>query len=508
MSNIRVRFAPSPTGALHIGGIRTALYNYLFAKKHGGTFILRIEDTDQGRYVPGAEDYIVEALRWTGLLPQEGPGFGGECGPYRQSERSAIYQQYVQILIENGNAYYAFDTQTELEAARAADPNFKYDAVTRQKMKNGLTLSADETARRLQSGEPYVIRLKVPENEEVIIHDLIRGEVVFQSNELDDKVMMKSDGLPTYHLANVVDDRLMRISHVIRGEEWLPSTGHHVLLYRAFGWELEMPKFAHLPLILKPDGNGKLSKRDGVRLGIPVFPLSWKGATPEESFTGFREAGFLPEALVNFLAFFGWNPGTEQEIFSIEALAEAFSIEKIGKSGSRFDIDKARWFNQQYILAMDNAELAKRIRPLIEARGVTATDTYLEKFAGLMKERAVVLPDFWEKGAYFFKDIEQYDMANAQKRWKPENAEKLDRLIQILADREPFDAPTLDTAIHDFMEKFYLKPGEVMPLLRIALAGTMSGPAVNDMMALLGKGKTVERLREGFEKFKMATIVS
>ncbi len=397
MENIRVRFAPSPTGALHIGGIRTALYNYLLAKKFGGTFILRIEDTDQTRYVPGAEAYIIEALHWAGIVPTEGQSFGGEYGPYRQSDRKAIYHDYAQKLVENGQGYYAFDTPEELDAARQADDTFKYDYKSRARLNNSLTLSAAEVQQRLDSGAPYVIRLKVPEGETVHIQDLVRGEVNFQSNELDDKVMLKGDGMPTYHLANVVDDRLMKITHVIRGEEWLPSTAHHVLLYRAFGWEAEMPRFAHLPLILKPDGKGKLSKRDGTRLGIPVFPLSWAGETPEDSFVGFREAGFDPRAMVNFMAFMGWNPGTEQEIFSMDELADAFSVEKIGKSGARFDIEKARWFNQQYIMASSEEELAATVRPIIEAHGHQPTEAYLRSFVGMMKERVVLFSRFLDK---------------------------------------------------------------------------------------------------------------
>lgn len=506
--NVRVRFAPSPTGALHIGGIRTALYNFLFAKKNGGTFILRIEDTDQGRYVPGAEDYIVEALRWTNLLPVEGPGFGGPHAPYRQSERKHIYEEHARMLLENGNAYYAFDTPEELEAVRQSDQNFKYDSTTRMQMSNSLTLSQTEVDRRIDAGEPYVIRLKVPENESVIVHDLIRGEVTFQSNELDDKVMLKSDGMPTYHLANVVDDRLMEITHVIRGEEWLPSTGHHVLLYRAFGWEKQMPAFAHLPLILKPDGNGKLSKRDGSRLGIPVFPLSWVGATPEESFTGFREAGFLPEALVNFLAFFGWNPGTEQEIFSLEALSEAFTIERIGKGGSKFDIDKARWFNHQYIMAMDNASLARIVKPWIEAHGVQVTPVSLEKFVGLMKDRAVVLPDFWEKGAWFFREVDQYDTVQILKKWKTEKKSNFEQLIATFNSADPFTAQNLESINHTFLEQSGLKAGEVMPMLRIALTGSMQGPGVFDIIELLGKKVSIGRLQRGLDIFDQVIFQS
>lgn len=502
MENIRVRFAPSPTGALHIGGIRTALYNYLLAKKYGGTFILRIEDTDQTRYVPGAEEYIIEALHWAGILPAEGQSFGGEYGPYRQSDRKAIYLEYAQKLVENGQGYYAFDTPEELDAARQADDTFKYDYKTRMRLNNSLTLSAAEVQARLDAGTPYVIRLKVPEGENIVIQDLVRGEVIFQSNELDDKVMLKGDGMPTYHLANVVDDRLMKITHVIRGEEWLPSTGHHVLLYRAFGWEAEMPRFAHLPLILKPDGKGKLSKRDGNRLGIPVFPLSWKGETPEDSFVGFREAGFDPRAMVNFMAFMGWNPGTEQEIFSMDELAAAFSVEKIGKSGARFDIEKAKWFNQQYIMASSDEELAKTVRPLIEAQGHHPSEPYLRSFVGMMKERVVLFPDFWTNGAYFFEDFAVFDEATIRKKWKANESRAIfTPLLNQLDALSTYDADAVKACVEGFTAEAGLKFGDVLPILRVGLTGTMKGPAVFDMMALLGKVESRRRLERAFDLF-------
>lgn len=495
MDNIRVRFAPSPTGALHIGGVRTALYNYLLARKTGGIFILRIEDTDQVRYVPGAEDYIIETLRWCGLIPDEGPGFGGNYGPYRQSDRKAIYQEYADQLLQSGHAYYAFDTPEELEAARSAQENFKYDAATRKRMRNSLSMPASEVQSLLDAGTAHVVRLKVPAGEEIVIHDLIREEVRFQTNELDDKVILKADGMPTYHLANIVDDRLMQITHVIRGEEWLSSTAHHVLLYRAFGWEAEMPRFAHLPLILKPSGKGKLSKRDGVQLGIPVFPLSWKGETEEDSFTGFREAGFLPHAMINFLALLGWNPGNDQEIFSMAELCDAFTLEKIGKAGARFDIDKARWFNQQYIMAMDDTSLAAHVRPYIEAHGHQPNQHFLEAFCGLMKERVVLLPDFWENGYYFFEAVKTYDTAALAKRWKRESREMMEALQAELRGVDLFSAAELHTAIDRFLENRSLKHGDLLPLLRIALAGTMKGPAVFEMMALLGKEESLQRLK-------------
>lgn len=506
MENVRVRFAPSPTGPLHIGGVRTALYNYLFAKKHGGTFILRIEDTDQGRYVPGAELYILESLKWCGLMPDEGQGIGGEHAPYRQSERKEIYRKYAFELVERDKAYYAFDTPEELDEQRKAEAaggnhNFKYDNVSRKKMKNSMTLPADEVKRRLDAGDDYVIRLKVPEDETVTFNDLVRGEVSFQTNELDDKVLMKSDGMPTYHLANIVDDHLMQISHVIRGEEWLPSTGHHVLLYRAFGWEDSMPEFAHLPLILKPDGKGKLSKRDGAKFNMPVFPLGWKGETDEESFDGFREFGFLPEAVVNFLAFLGWNPGTDQEIFSLAGLCEAFSLEKISKSGARFDYDKAKWFNQQYIHAADGEMLADLVHPRLEAQGYSVSHVYLAAVCNLMKDRLTLLTDLSDHASYFFTDVRNFDDQTIAKRWKPESRPDFEALITSLESAFRFYAVSLEEVVNKFMEERNLKMGQVMPILRLALAGSMQGPAVYEMMAVLGRERTIDRLRKALDYF-------
>ena len=505
MKTVRVRFAPSPTGALHIGGMRTALYNYLFARKTGGTFILRIEDTDQLRYVPGAESYILESLEWAGLLPDEGPGSGGGAyGPYRQSERKDIYQRYAQELLRSGYAYYAFDTPEMLEACRQeaqekGEPAFKYDSRTRLKMSNSLTLAEAEVQARIERGDPWAIRLKVPSDEIIEVEDLVRGAVHFQSNELDDKVILKSDGMPTYHLANIVDDHLMEITHVIRGEEWLPSTAHHVLLYRAFGWE--MPLFAHLPLILKPSGQGKLSKRDGVQLGIPVFPLSWKGDTPEDSFTGFREAGFLPSAVINFLALLGWNPGTEQELFTLEELVEAFSIEKIGKSGSRFDYDKAKWFNQQYLMAASDETLAGLVRPLIEAQGYYPQESFLQAFCGMMKERVVVLSDFWDTGRYFFEDLVVFDEKTIAKKWNPGNRTIFEGLVSRLETLESFDPENVHQALETYMQEQNLKPGDVFPILRIALIGTMKGPGVAEMLSLFGPAELRRRLERAFGLF-------
>lgn len=501
MDNIRVRFAPSPTGALHIGGVRTALYNFLLAKKYRGAFILRIEDTDQNRYVPGAEEYILESLLWCGLKPDEGPGFGGDFGPYRQSDRKDIYPQFVAELVRRGKAYYAFDTQEELEAHREKEPNFKYDALTRMQMRNSLTLGEQEAQALINQGAPHVVRLKVPENREVVVQDLIRGEVVFHTNELDDKVLLKADGMPTYHLANIVDDHLMRITHVIRGEEWLPSTGHHVLLYEAFGWEDTMPSFAHLPLILKPDGKGKLSKRDGTRLGIPVFPLSWAGETAEDSFKGFREFGFDPRAVVNFLALLGWNPGTEQELFTIDELAEAFTVEKIGKGGSRFDFDKAKWFNHQYIQATSNEVLASEVRPFIEEKGASPSQEFLIACCGLLKDRVHFLTEFWEAGHYLLEKEVAFDHDAVSKKWKPELAPALAEAAAFLRNQEPFEAARLDEAMKDWMKERQVKPGEMLPVLRIALTGALKGPGVFDMMELIGKENAVQRLERALHHF-------
>lgn len=506
MEKYRVRFAPSPTGALHIGGVRTALYNYLLARKHDGVFILRIEDTDQARYVPGAEEYIVESLEWCGILPDEGPSFGGDHGPYRQSERKALYAKYAQQLIDSGHAYYAFDTPVELEERRQEEKekgnhSFRYDSKVRMQMKNSLSLPEDAVKERLASGEPYTVRLKVPESGVINIRDQVRGEVSFQSEELDDKVILKGDGMPTYHLANIVDDHLMEVTHVIRGEEWLPSTAHHVLLYRFLGWEEQMPQFAHLPLILKPSGKGKLSKRDGDRLGIPVFPIRWEGQTEEESFTGFREFGFDPGAVVNFLAFLGWNPGTEQEIFSMEELTEAFSLEKIGKAGARFDFDKARWFNQQYIMATPDAELAEKVRPFIEAHGHHPEKDFLTEFCRLMKERVSLYTEFWENGYYFFEPVRNYDEKTAAKRWRPERRPLFEELAGMLREVEPYEGSSVETTVKQFINDKGLKFGDVLPILRIALAGTMKGPAVFEMMGLLGKEEVDQRLHTAYDRF-------
>lgn len=501
MKKLRLRFAPSPTGALHIGGIRTALYNYLLARKHHGTFILRIEDTDQARYVPGAEAYIKEALEWLGLTPDEGPGYGGNYGPYRQSERKEIYRKYALQMLEQGHAYYAFDSPEELAAQRDKDASFKYGAGARMHMKNSLALPKEEVAQLLSAGADHVIRLKVRENEAVSFQDKIRGQVTIEGHELDDKVLLKADGMPTYHLANIVDDYLMEITHVIRGEEWLSSTAHHVLLYRALGWEEQMPEFAHLPLILRPDGKGKLSKRDGARFGFPVFPLSWKGKTEEDAFTGFRESGFLPEAAINFLALLGWNPGTEQEIFSMEELVEAFSVERINKSGTRFDIDKAKWFNQQYIIKADADYLLEKVRPIIAAHGYEPGSHFLRGFVELMRERAVTLADFWENGYFFFEEPREYDTSVVQKRWSPERRGLFDALVDRLDKLDGYTADNIKAGTEAFVHDKGLKFGDVLPMLRLGAAGTMKGPAVFEMMELLGKEETSRRLRKAFDQF-------
>jgi glutamyl-tRNA synthetase len=507
MNPVRVRFAPSPTGALHIGGVRTALYNYLLARQTGGQFILRIEDTDQGRYVAGAEKYIVDALEWCGIRPDEGPGFGGDFGPYRQSERKHMYGQYAQQLLDNGKAYYAFDTPEELDARRDAEKekgnhNFRYDNSTRASMKNSESLSTTEVAKLLADGIPYTVRLKIPEDEIIRVHDIVRGKVNFQSNELDDKVLLKMDGMPTYHLANIVDDHLMQITHVIRGEEWLPSAAHHVLLYRAFGWEDTMPAFAHLPLILKPTGKGKLSKRDGAKLGIPVFPLAWEGESEEDSFTGFREFGFDPKAVLNFLAFLGWNPGTEQEIFSLDELIKAFDVEKIGKAGARFDFDKAQWFNQQYLIHTPDTELLAAVKPILQKQGVDKTDDFLTTFIGLMKERVGVYGDFWESGYYFFTEVKEYDAKTIRKKWKSERLPLFESLRSQLSQLGDASPEAVKTSVMAFMEANELGFGDVLPILRVGVTGTMKGPDIFAVMALLGSDEVATRLERAFEAFE------
>ena len=505
-NNVRVRFAPSPTGALHIGGVRTALYNYLFAKQQGGKFLLRIEDTDQTRYTEGAEDYILEALKWCGMTPDEGVGAGGEYGPYRQSERKPMYKDYALKLIEAGHAYYAFDTSEDLEKMREdlkkqGNPAPQYNAITRQYMKNSTSLPTDEVERRLAANEPYVVRLKVPRSEEVKINDVVRGWVTFQSKQLDDKVLLKTDGMPTYHLANVVDDYLMKITHVIRGEEWLPSTPTHVLLYKYFGWEEQMPTFAHLPLILKPNGKGKLSKRDGDKLGMPVFPIDWVGATAEDSFKGFREMGFFPGAVINFLSLLGWSPEGDQELLTKEDLIQAFDLNRINKSGARFDYDKAKWFNQQYIKSTDDTELAAMIEPLFAAAGYDTSKYDFSVVARLLKERVVFMTDFVEQGYYLFEELKSYDEKTIRKKWKPENRAKFEILSADLAGLGSFTAEEIEKAVKAFMEANSLGFGQVLPILRVGLTGTMQGPPIFEMMELMGQEFVKERMGVVFDTF-------
>lgn len=503
---VRVRFAPSPTGPLHIGGVRTALYNYLFAKKHNGDFILRIEDTDQNRFVSGAEDYIIESLKWSGINYNEGVGIGGEHEPYRQSERKAMYKQYADKLLAEGKAYYAFDTGEELDNIRKAyeseKKTFQYDTKTRGVLNNSLTLSADEVNKRLNSGDNYVIRIKIPENEKVIVNDLIRGRVEVSTNQLDDKVLYKSDGMPTYHLANVVDDYLMKISHVIRGEEWLPSAPLHVLLYRYLGWESEMPVFAHLPLLLKPDGNGKLSKRDGDRLGFPVFPLKWTDPKTGEVSSGYRESGYFPEAFVNMLAFLGWNPGTTQELFSIEELAKEFSIERIAKHGAKFDLEKAKWYNHQYLQMKTNEELAELLMPLLQERGIIPEISYIIKVCGLVKERAVFIKDLAEQSAYFFVAPQSYNEAVIKKRWQENTGEVLTKISEIIEGINPFDKAIAETTVKEYLYSNNFNMGSIMNCLRLTIVGESMGPDIFTIIEVIGKGEAIRRIKKGAETIR------
>ncbi len=495
---VRVRFAPSPTGALHVGGVRTALFNYLFARRHGGEFLLRIEDTDQTRFVPGAEEYILEALAWCGITPDLGPHTGGPDAPYRQSERKPMYRQYAEQLIRAGHAYYAFDTEAELEqmrerlkAAGNAAPQYNY--VTREYMHNSLRLPADEVSRRLDAGEPYVIRVKVPRKEEIKFYDEIRGWVTVSTTQMDDKVLLKSDGMPTYHLANIVDDHLMRITHVIRGEEWLPSAPLHVLLYRLFGWE--QPKFAHLPLLLSPDGSGKLSKRDGDKHGFPIFPLDWTDPATGQRSSGYREAGYLPEAFINFLALLGWNPGTDREIFSLEELAQEFSLERVGKSGVKFDKKKSIWFNQYYLRRLSDAELAAAAAPFIERAGLTVPpDLSLERIVGLLRERAEYLTDFASQGRYFFHDPTEFDEKVTAKRWTAEGAAHLAALHDRFADLPDWTAATLKAETEAYGSAAGSGLGQLMPLLRLATTGLGFGPELFELLEVLGRERVLSRL--------------
>ena len=506
MSEVRVRFAPSPTGPLHMGGVRTALFNFLFARRSGGKFILRVEDTDQARYVPGAEDYIKEALEWAGMVPDESPWNEGEFGPYRQSDRKEIYRQYADQLIESGHAYYAFDTQEELgemreRLKRAKVPNPQYNSSVRMTMINSLTLSADGVNAKVTAGEPYTIRVKIPRNEDVRFEDIIRGWVQVNSSNLDDKVIFKSDGMPTYHLANIVDDHLMKISHVIRGEEWLPSAPLHVLLYRFLGWEDTRPEFAHLPLILRPDGNGKLSKRDGDRLRFPVFPLDWTDPSTGEISSGYREKGYYSEAFINMLAFLGWNPGTEKELYTLSELIEDFTLERVGKSGAKFDADKTNWYNQQFLRSKSTEELAFALGPHLEEAGIAFTTEQTTTFVELMKERAFFVADMME-GEYLFAAPAEYDEKTIRKKWKENSPLIVEELITLYEAATDFESTKLQALFMNYLEEKELGMGAAMPLLRVLITGQPAGPGMFDIMEFLGKQESTRRLSDGLRKIQ------
>ena len=503
---VRVRFAPSPTGPLHIGGVRTALFNYLFAKKHGGDFILRIEDTDQARYVPGAEEYIQEALQWCGITIDEGPAQGGPFAPYRQSERKELYRQYAEQLLGNGYAYYAFDTPEELDLARTTaetkGETFTYNALSRSQMRNSLSLPEEEWKALQSASSHYVIRFKMPDNLDVTEVDLIRGSVTFNTALLDDKVLFKSDGMPTYHLANVVDDHLMEITHVIRGEEWLPSMPLHVLLYRAFGWQGIMPRFTHLPLILKPEGKGKLSKRDGDKLGFPVFPLLWKDKITGEPSRGYREDGYFPDAFINMLALLGWNPGTEQEIFSMEELCQIFSLERVGKSGARFDPEKTKWFNHQYFIKKSDSELGELLLPLLKEKGINAGLSLATKVSGMVKERCNFVAEIWDQSSFLFQAPATYDEKIVSKRWKDDVPEIMVDLARFLGSVEQWNAPLIKEPFSAYVTTKGWNFGTVMNSLRLCLVGGSFGPDIFEICEILGKTETISRITKAVEAIK------
>lgn len=495
---VRVRFAPSPTGPLHMGGVRTALYNYLFAKKNNGTFLIRIEDTDQTRFVPGAQEYIMDALKWCGIMPTEGPGIGGDYGPYVQSERKAIYKPYAEQLVHEEKAYYAFDTAEELEVMRERAkqmgmPNWQYNHVTRTSLKNSLTLPQDQVEELLKNGTPYVIRMKMPRNKDIRFEDLIRGWVVVNTNNLDDKVLFKSDGMPTYHLANIVDDYLMEISHVIRGEEWLPSAPLHIMLYEAFGWEA--PKFAHLPLLLKPDGNGKLSKRDGDRLGFPVFPTNWI-SSEGEVYSGYREKGYFAEAFINMLAFLGWNPGTPQEIFTLEELSEVFTLDRVSKAGAKFDPDKTKWYQQQYLRATSDEALSEMLSKQLKS---TISKDKLKTICSLMKERATFVQDIVDEGVYLFERPSQYDENTIAKKWKDGTTELMKEWLDIMSRITPFNHENIEHHFKKFLEEKNTGIGNVLPNFRLLITGTGMGPSMFEIAAFLGTEECVSRMKIGLE---------
>ena len=500
-NKVRVRFAPSPTGALHIGGVRTALYNYLFARQHGGEMIFRIEDTDSQRFVPGAEEYIMEALEWLGIKFDEGVGYGGNYGPYRQSERKDIYRKYVDILLANGKGYIAFDTPEELDAKRNEIANFQYDASTRMSMRNSLTMSAEEVDAAIAAGEKYVVRFKIEPGEDVKVNDIIRGEVVINSSILDDKVLYKSaDNLPTYHLANIVDDHLMEVTHVIRGEEWLPSAPLHVLLYRAFGWEESMPQFAHLPLLLKPDGKGKLSKRDGDRLGFPVFPLEWHDPKSGEVSSGYREAGYLPEAVVNFLALLGWNPGNDQEIMSMEELIKLFDLHRCSKSGAKFDYEKGKWFNHQYLQTRSDREVADMFAPIVVAHGHSCDIETLTRIVSLVKSRVNFVNELWEQTAFFFEAPEEYEEKSVRKRWDEGMGARMNELIDIIANLPTMESKAAEEVVLGWITDKGYHMGNVMNAYRLAVVGYCKGPHMFDISEIMGREETIARLRKAVER--------
>ncbi len=508
--NIRVRFAPSPTGPLHIGGMRTALYNYLFAKHNGGSFILRIEDTDQSRFVPGAEEYIIESFNWCGIQFDESVVTGGPFEPYRQSERKKMYKQFAEQLINSGDAYYAFDTPEELNQLRkyyqAEKKTFVYNAVERKSLRNSLSLSEQEVSELMVKNTPFVVRFKMPDDHIVIMNDLVRGKVEVNTKFLDDKILFKSDGMPTYHLANVVDDHLMQISHVIRGEEWLPSLPHHLMLYNAFGWEA--PEFAHLPLLLKPEGNGKLSKRDGDRLGFPVFPLQWKDPQSGDISTGYREEGYFPEAFINMLALLGWNPGDKRELFSMDELIDTFSIERVGKSGSKFDPEKAKWFNHQYLIRKSDAELAGLFLPVLEEKGINPDFDTVVNVVGMVKERVNFVHELWEQSCFFFRAPSSYDEKAVKKRWKTVSYDQMKELKNILSGIDKFTPVNTGLVVKNWIEENEYGMGAVMNAFRLLIVGALKGPHLFDIIALIGKEETLERINRGLETLGRKDVVN
>ena len=503
---VRVRFAPSPTGPLHIGGVRTALYNYLFARRNGGDMILRIEDTDSQRFVPGAEDYINEALAWLGIKIDEGVREGGAFGPYKQSERRDIYRQHVRMLLDNGKAYIAFDTPEELEAKRNTHPNFQYDASTRMEMRNSLTMSAEQVRDLIDSGETYVVRFMVEPGRDVVVDDLLRGKVTINSSVLDDKVLYKSaDDLPTYHLANIVDDHLMEVSHVIRGEEWLPSAPLHVLLYEAFGWSDTAPRFVHLPLLLKPDGKGKLSKRDGDRLGFPVFPLEWHDPKSGDISSGYRESGYLPEAVVNFLALLGWNPGDDSEIMSIDELTERFSFDRCSRSGAKFDFEKGKWFNHKYLQDKSNEQLAELFIPVLRDNGIDTEafdPAYIAAAVGMVKERISFVRDLWDHAGFFFRRPDSYDPKAVKKRWSDDMPRIMEELIEVLRTLPSWKSAEAEPVVLAWIADKGYHLGNVMNAFRLCVVGACKGPHMFDITEIMGPDETIARIRLGIENIK------